>query len=86
MKAMIFQGDIPSISINNFTDQYVLVIDLISMQDATEKCDNPELVGELLRLELNFTFPLEHLTEFIVLGKRVFSVAVDKLGGVGRNF
>ena len=36
------------------------------MQDATENCHYPELVGEPLRLELNFTFPLEHVTELIV--------------------
>ena len=60
MKAMNFQDDIPSIPIDNFKDHYVLVFDLTSMQDATENCHYPELVGEPLRLELNFTFPLEH--------------------------
>ena len=38
MKAMNFQDDIPSISIDNFKDHYVLVFDLTSMQGATEKC------------------------------------------------
>ena len=33
-----FQDDIPSIPIDNFKDHYVLVFDLTSMQDATEKC------------------------------------------------
>ena len=55
------------------------------MQDATENCHYPELVGEPLRLEPNFTFPLEHVTELIVLGERMSSVAVDKFGVVGRN-
>ena len=85
MKAMKFQDDIPSIPIDNFKDHYVLVFDLTSMQDATESCHYPELVGELLRLELNFTFPLEHVTELIVLGERTSSVAVDKFGVVGKN-
>ena len=85
MKAMNFQDDIPSIRIDNFKDHYVLVFDLTSMQDATEHCHYPELVGEPLRLELNFTFPLEHVTELIVLGKRMSSVAVDKFGVVGKN-
>ena len=31
----------------------------------------PELVGEPLKLELNFTFPLEYVTELIVLGERL---------------
>ena len=85
MKAMNFQDDIPSISIDNFKDHYVLVFDLTSMQDATEKCHYPELVLEPLRLELNFTFPLEHGTELIVLEERMSSVAVDKFGVVGKN-
>ena len=85
MKAMNFQDDIPSIPIDNFKDHYVLVFDLTSMQDATENCQYPELVGEPLRLELNFTFPLEHVTELIVLGERMSLVAVDKFGVVGKN-
>ena len=85
MKAMNFQDDIPSIPINNFKDHYVLVFALTSMQDATEHCHYPELVGEPLRLELNFTFALEHVTEVIVLGKRMSSVAVDIFGVVGSN-
>ena len=85
MKAMNFQDDIPSIPIDNFKDHNVLVFDLISMQDATENCHYPELVGEPLRLELNFTFPREHVTELIVLGERMSSVAVDKFGVVGKN-
>ena len=82
---MNFQDDIPSIPIVNFKDHHVLIFDLTSMQDATEKCHYPELVGEPLRLELNFTFLLEHVTELIVLGERLSSVAVDKFGVVGKN-
>ena len=83
MKAMNFQDDIPSIPFDNFKDHYVLVCDLTSMQDATENC-YPELFGERLRLELNFTFPPEHVIELIVLRGRMSSVAVDKFGVVGK--
>ena len=55
MKAMNFQDDNPSNPIDNFKDHYVLVFDLTSKQDATEDCHYPELIGEPLRLELNFT-------------------------------
>ena len=85
MKAINFQDDIPSIPIDDFKDHYVLVFDLTSIQDATEDCHYPELVGEPLRLELNFTNPLENVTELILLGKRRSSVAVDKFGVVGKN-
>ena len=72
MKAMKYQDDIPSILIDNFKDHYVLVFDLTSKQDATENCHYPELVGEPMRRELNFTFPLEYVTELIVLGERMY--------------
>ena len=85
MKAMNFQDDISLFPINNFKNLYVLVFDLTSMQDATENCHYPELAGEPLRLELNFTFPLEHVTELLVLGERMSSVAVDKFGVVEKN-
>ena len=85
MKATNFQDDIPSIPIDDFKDHYVLVFDLTSMQDATDNCHYPDFVGEPLRLELNFTQPLENVTELIVLGERMSSVAVDKFGVVGKN-
>ena len=85
MKAMNFQDYIPSIPIDDFKDHYVLVFDLTSMQDATENCQYPEPVGEPLRLDLIFTNPLENVTELIVLGERMSSVAVDKFGVVGKN-
>ena len=58
MKAMNFQDDIPLLPIGNDEDHYVLVFDLTSTQDATEKYHYSEPVGEHLRLELNLTFPL----------------------------
>ena len=79
IKAMNFQDDIPSVPIDNFEDHYVLMFDSTSMQDATENCHYPEIVGEPLRLELNFTFPLEHVTELILVGEPMSSVAVTSL-------
>ena len=55
MRAMNFHDDFPSIPIDDFKDNYVLVFDLTSMQDVTENCHCLEFVGEPLRLELNFT-------------------------------
>ena len=85
MKAMNLHDDIPSTPIDDFKDHYVLVFDLTSMQDATENCHYPELVGEPLRLELYSTILLENFTGLIVLGERMSSVAVDKFGVVGKN-
>ena len=69
MKAMNFENDIPSIHLDDFEDHYVLMFDLTSKQDATEKCHYLEFFGEPLRLELNFTHPMENVTELIVLGE-----------------
>ena len=85
MNARNFQQDIPSIEIDNFKDHSVLVFDLTSKQDASENRHYPELVAEPLRLELNSSFPLEHVTALTVLGERMSSVAVDKIGVVERN-
>ena len=85
MGAMRFEEDIPSNRINNFKDHYVLVLELTSMQDATESFHYPELVGEPMRLEPNFTYPPERVTELIILGERTSSVAVAKFGVVGKN-
>ena len=82
---MSFQDDIPSIAVDNFKGHYVLVFDLTSMQDATELCYYPALIGEPLRLELYFSSPLEYFTEVIVLGKPRSSVAVDKFSVVGKE-
>ena len=60
--------------------------DLTSMHWATENFHYPELVEEPLRLELNFTFLLQHVTELIVLGKRMSSIADQMSGIVGKRF
>ena len=83
--AVNFQDYVPSIRIDNFKDHFVLVFHLASMEDATGNCHCAELVREQLRLELNFAFPLQHTTELIVLGERMSSVAIDKLGVVAEN-
>ena len=85
MKAMNFQGDNPSIPVDNFKDLSVLVFDLTSTQDASEHRHYPELIREPLRFELCFSSPLENVTEVIVLGERMSSVAVDKFGIMGKN-
>ena len=84
MKALNLQDDIPSFPIDNFKDHYVLVFDLTSMQAAIENCHYPELVGEPLRLELNFIFPQEHVTDVVEMGELMFLIAADVFGVVGK--
>ena len=81
---MKIHGDFSSIPIDNFKDHYVLVFHVTSMQYARENCHYPELLGEPLRLELNFTFPLETVTELIVLREWKSSVAIDKFDVLGK--
>ena len=67
-KAMNIQDDIPSIPTDFFKAHHVLLFDMTSMVDAALNCHYTELVGEPLRLPLNFTIPPEHVSELIVLG------------------
>ena len=84
MKAMSFQDNISSIPIDKFKDHYKLDFDLFSMEDAGDFLPYPELFGEPMSFELSFTFPPEHVTELIVLGVRISSVAIDKFEVVGK--
>ena len=86
IEAAIFQGNNPSIPFDNFKDHYVLVSDLTSIQEATEHCYYPELVGEPLRLELKLTSALENETKFSFLGYRMSSVAVETFVVVEKIF
>ena len=52
---------------------------MTSIQDATESCYYPELVGEPLRLELNFTFPVERVTEITKWGIESFWLQLKQL-------
>ena len=79
---MNFQDNNPSIPYDNFKNHYVLVFHLTSMQYATENCHYTELVELPMRLELNFTFPPEHITDIVVMAERTFSVGVDKFAVV----
>ena len=76
-KAMNYEVVVPSIPFENFKTHYVLLFNLNSMQDAAEICQYRGLLEEPLRLELNFTFPPEHVTEGIELKNQMSSVAVD---------
>ena len=85
MKASNFQDDFPLILIDHFKDHYVLVFDLILMQDATEQCHYPAPVAEPLRLELHFSSPLVNVTEVILIAEHISSLGVDKFCVVGKN-
>ena len=56
------------------------------MQDATENYDYEKLVGEPLKVVLNFIFLLEHVTRLIVLAQRMSSVADEKFCVAANNF
>ena len=70
----------------DFQSHYILVFDLTSPQDAAEQLQYPELKGESLRLEMFFQFPLEQVTEVIVLGERLSNVQIDKFRTVAKIF
>ena len=82
---MNFQDDTPSIAFNIFKDYFAIVFELTSIQGAPENCRYPELVGEPLRLELNFNFRLDHVTELILWWRRTSLKTVGMFGVAGKN-
>ena len=82
---MQFSEDFPALHMEDFQNHYILVFDLTSLQDAAEQLHYPELTGESLRLELFFEFPLEQVTEVIVLGERLSNIQNDKFGKFAKN-
>ena len=85
MKAMQFNEIFPALPMECFQNQCIIVFDLTSLQDAAEQLPYPELIGESLRLEVFFQFPLEQVTEVIVLGERLSNIQIDKFGTVAKN-
>ena len=85
MKAMNFNEENPVLPNHFFTDHYVLLFDLTSLQDAGENVHYPELSGKSLRLEMFFERPLTNVTELIALGKRISTVEIDQFGTVAKN-
>ena len=79
MKAMQFNEDFPALPMEDFRNHYILVFDLTSLQESAEHLHYPELSGESLRLEMFFQFPLEQVTEVIVLGERLSNVQIFHL-------
>ena len=82
---MKFQSDVPSIPIDSCRHQHVLMFQLISLRDTTENAIIIGKIGESLRLELNFTFPLEQTTEVFALGQRLSAVALEKMERTFKN-
>ena len=74
MKALQFNEDFPALPMENFQNQYILLFDLTSLQDAAKQLHYPELSGESLRLEMFFQFPLEQVTEVLEKDYRMFKL------------
>ena len=84
MKAVQFNEDFPALPMEGFQNRFILVFDLFSLQGAAEQLHYPELSVESLRLEMFFQFPLEQVTEVIVLGERLSNVQIDNFGKVDK--
>ena len=85
MKAMNFNEEISALPNHQFQNHYILVFNLISLQDDDENIHYPELSGESIRLEMFFDRSLGNVTEIIVLGERMSTVKIDQFGTVAKN-
>ena len=82
---MKFNKNFPALPTEDFQNHYILNLDLTSLKDAAEHLHYPELSEESLRLEKFFQFPLEQVTEVIVLGERLSNIQIDKFGTVAKK-
>ena len=82
MEALTSKDEGPSISFDKLKDNCVLLFASTSIQKTTDKSFHPELVGEPVRLQLNFNFPPTDFYVLIVLVERLPSVAVAEIGVV----
>ena len=80
LKTMQFNEKFPALPMEDIQNDYVLVIDFTSLQDAAEQLHQPELSAQRLRLELFFQIALEQVAEVLVLGKRLSNIQIDKFG------
>ena len=82
---MQLNEDFPALPLEDFQNHFILVFDMTSLHGAAEQLRYPELSGECLRLEMFFQFPLEQITEVIVLGERLSNIESDNFGTVAKN-
>ena len=85
MKTMQLNEDFPALPMEDFQNHFILVFDWTSLHDAAEQLRYPELSGESLRLEMFFQFPLEQITEVIVLREKLSNTESDNFGTVAKN-
>ena len=72
---MHLSEDFPSLLLENFQNHLVLDFDSNSLLDAAEQFHRPELSGGRF-----FQFPLQQVTEVIILGERLSNNQIDKFG------
>ena len=82
MKSLNFSDDGPGITLNEYNEQFILVIDLTSISQADTEIYYPELVGAGIRVQLYFTNPLVRTTEVILLGEKLSTIFINKDGKV----
>ena len=85
MKAMNFNEEIPALTHHQFQNDYIIVFDLTSLQDAGKNLRYPELSCESIQLEMFFDRSLRNVTEIKVLRERMSTVKIDQFGTVAKN-
>ena len=65
-------------------DQNVLLVELTSLENATQIIHYEEIFGEPLKPELHFTSVLQNVSEVIVLREQGSSPVVDEFTVVGK--
>ena len=85
MKALAYVKNVPGKPLSDFADNFILVFDLTSMQEATEIFVHPELTNSSSSVELKICTALKKNIENIFLGEKSSTGYNDSAKNVSEN-
>ena len=85
MENLNLTSDGNGITLEDFPNHYMLVFDLTSAREANSEVYLPDLAGEPLRVEMNFSLALTDAFEIFLMSEKISAVLVDSEGKVLRD-
>ena len=85
MSALAYVENGHGIPLSEFSNQFIMVFDLISTQEATHDFIHPELTNSSISVELKFDTALTNNVEVFFLGEKSSTVYIDSARNVSKN-
>ena len=85
MAALAYVENGHGVTLSDFPNHYIMMVDLTSTQEATHDFIHPELTNSSLSVELKFGAALPRNIENLFLGEKCSTVYIDSLRNVSKN-